>query len=129
MIQNFSQFLNESVDVKDIISDIKDICLELQDLGFIIKFNMKPNIAGDKISVYRKSHIVIRKFRNKIFDSNDILEVIERLRDYMEDNGYEMKVFPYDLIDEPEVNPGIVWINFIKKGDRDAFRSYTRHNI
>jgi hypothetical protein len=125
MVRNWTQFLNESNNIDDIISDIKDICLELQDKGFIVKFNMKPQM--NRISVHRKSHIVIRKFRNKFFDSNDILEVIERLRNYMEDNGYETKVFPYDLIDEPEVD--IVWINFNKKVDIDPYRSYTRHII
>ena len=78
---------------EDILQDLKDICLELKDIGFQIK-------TGRYVDVYKVSKNIdcIRIYKyDKVghydtFNYNTVKEYIDRIKDYMKMNGYATEV-------------------------------------
>lgn len=84
---------------KEIIQDIRDICLELQDNGFRVFTNQLGfNRLGNREGFY--PNIEIFKTRTSAhlssstitFEYKDIEEVVERLKDYMKQHRCIIKV-------------------------------------
>lgn len=72
---------------KEIIQDIKDICLELQDEGFRVFTNQLGfNSLGNREGFYPNIEIFTKA--NDNFKYTDIEDVVERLKDYMKSRGY-----------------------------------------
>lgn len=74
---------------QDIIQDIKDICLELKDMGFAVFTNQlgHNNLAGED-GFYPNLTI----FRNENFIFSEIEEVVNRIKDYMDRLGYKVEL-------------------------------------
>jgi hypothetical protein len=105
MIQNWIKFNEERDSKEEILENIKDILLELTDKGFIVNYNLSPDSipagwgttgrfghTGRPTHPLMKSHVCISKFRKDSFEINEIFEVIDRLKEYMKDNGYSTYV-------------------------------------
>lgn len=80
----------------DIINDLKDICLELSDQGFNIWVGSGYGLANPN---FGKLIILDISAPVQYYDSkqsriffNKSKEVVERLKDYMNQNGYKSKV-------------------------------------
>ena len=90
---------NKFLRVKNIIEDIKDICLEIQDKGFTFKIEPSNDIKmkvmslqGDTISDKGiPFYVEIEKFQGyrHIFKIGEVSDVIQRLIDYMNSNGFK----------------------------------------
>lgn len=90
---------------ENVKSELKDICLELQDDGFNIllreyEYKSKGTITSkydyliiDKLK-YAQSGKSLRNFIKK-----DVMEVIERIKDYLSSVGYNIYVDYYKLHD------------------------------
>jgi hypothetical protein len=78
--------------MKDIIYDIKDIAVELEDIGFTVKIEPSNDIQI-KIASFRTNKtpftIEVIKFNGFLrpFHINDIKEVFERIIDYVSTKG------------------------------------------
>jgi len=84
----------------DMISDLKDICLELSDSGFTIEFQHG----------YISSHLYISKPSGhsdlpingispnyyKAFDVKEIDEILKRIEEYLGDKWIDMILYPKD---------------------------------
>jgi hypothetical protein len=80
---------NEEIKMSDdeITTNIKDILLELTDVGFIVRTDLR-NIL--KMDLTKKPHIVIKKRKLGNFKFDEVSDVIDRLRDFMKINGIGM---------------------------------------
>lgn len=77
-LNSFNEKIRHASDhnMYDIMQDIKDICLELNDIGFVIKFVE----AG-----YTVIKFEIQKENYSSFSYDEVSEVMERIKDYMPD--------------------------------------------
>jgi hypothetical protein len=77
---------------EDYISDIKDICIELQDLGFNIIYELKlssaPNTGVSKIKIH------ISKYGSN-FNSKKTVDVVARLCQYSKLNDLNFRVYKH----------------------------------
>lgn len=75
---------------KNIQQDIIDICLELQDAGFTIVKAKNPlkEYNCHTFFIYRDAKHHLGEF----FKYDEVKEVVERLRDYMNQNGYKTEI-------------------------------------
>jgi hypothetical protein len=93
----------------DEISDIKDICLELEDKGYSIQFNTTPTTNGYYIVMIEK---ITEYPYNDGFVYNDVEEVVDRLQDYI-----GMKIMEISVLVDPKKETGYVqvikWIDLI----------------
>ncbi len=97
-IKQFESFEGESVD-----DTVKDICLELIDLGYEVNYNESPSKKkrGDKGGfeiIIRKQSITYDRGESdkkvtEIKIEGELKEVIERLRDYLGDNLVKMQIY------------------------------------
>ena len=74
------------------VQEIRDICLELNDIGFRTKANEIPSFRRDKIKI----KVTIDDFRKGYrspFNINDIKETLERIKDFMTDKGYSVEIY------------------------------------
>lgn len=94
---------------KDVLSDLKDICLELSDSGFQIDIDKKG--AADPCNPFDRpkySNVWIyltykeaRKRENRqegedysfTFTYKEIEEVVERIKDYIQSKGYQIEIY------------------------------------
>ena len=84
----------DSPERQDMINTINDICLDLQDEGFIV------DNYGSKSDIYDRYEsqieIIVHRENNSYFYYTEILEVFDRLIKYMRINKYEPRVFYYE---------------------------------
>lgn len=80
---NESQLSNAKVEAKDIVQNLKDICIELEDEGF------KIFLQG--INPHVEIHLGISK-GGEDFKYGEVSEVVERMKDYMKQEGYSAVV-------------------------------------
>jgi hypothetical protein len=71
---------NESLLSEDVKITIRDICLELKDLGFSINYS----------GLYDKRPSI--EINKEYFIYDEVDEIIERIKDYLNDIGYDVKV-------------------------------------
>lgn len=76
---------NEELQNQEIINDINDIFLELKDEGFIIRHNEEF------------TNFYIYKNGNKIFRTDEVTDVVERLKDYLSD-----RLKHHEVVIEPD---------------------------
>lgn len=93
-LKRIYEFVELSGLSKEILGDIKDICLELQDEGFSISKERYANNHGrsaniDCISIYKGKGYC----PGNTFNYNIVKEYIERIKDYMKMNGYLTEVY------------------------------------
>lgn len=105
----YLKYFNESILSKDIVSDLKDICLEIIDDGFKIDFwndsELEDDIENNRIkplnsySRFEDEQINENEFRMSInhthrdsFRYSEVSEVVERIKDFMSQRGYEVYV-------------------------------------
>ena len=85
--------LYENQNITEIIQDIDDICLELKDEGFtIIRHSSSFKGFLDK---ERESYLEIIKMIDEIeqpFEYEEVEDVVERLKDFMSQNGFKTEV-------------------------------------
>lgn len=91
-LKPYSRHYNESIISGDIKENLQDICLELQDIGFIININKNdlmypPLINAEHLIIHKPHHFDTFKW------TNEISEIIERVRDYMNTCGFHSKVY------------------------------------
>ena len=73
------------------VQEIRDICLELNDIGFRTDINEIPQIKKEI-----KIRVTIDDFRKGYrspFDIQDIKETLERIQDFMTERGYQVEIF------------------------------------
>jgi len=88
---NWSKHLNKKPELPDeVIQTIRDICLELNDMGFRVFTNQLGfNKLGKREGIYPNITI----FRNgNGFMFSEIEEVVNRLTDYMDKLGYKLEL-------------------------------------
>ena len=116
---------NESVHIIDTkpnetIDDLKDICMELQDEGFTIKFHDQPSNENRLIiskpvdenfhPVNRSSTITPFEQQLNLFDCSEVDEVIEWIKSYLGDrlkkiSMYAIKSYPcFDITKDVFIN-------------------------
>lgn len=84
-------YLHKNIQI--ILDDLHDICLELTDKGYIVTidtdFNMTkiPNI-----------HVHITHETHRLFLLDDVSEILDRMRDYMEERKYQVTGGPCSWI-------------------------------
>ncbi len=91
---------NKYLTVKNIVEDIKDICIELQDREFNVRVEPDNDIKIKVISLKSDEVFANRNFNfyvditkaGSIFNISEVSDVIERLVEYMESNGYKCKL-------------------------------------
>ncbi len=80
-----------------VIDDIKDICLELEDIGLDVeiessdRFNGQISISKNQIGDASQDDSL-----HEFFDYNEVSEVIERLKDYLGDRMISIMVASLD---------------------------------
>lgn len=104
--ENMKKAFNIRFD-KEVINDLKDICLELKDEGYNIKYTLTSSEKNhnmrkdpDYVDILQKNILQIskpRKIRNStsttsIIFFDEISEVIERIKEYMLSCGYKTTV-------------------------------------
>lgn len=83
-IKSFESLHNEK-SYNEICDDLSDICLELQDVGFIIRFTSMYKNGSTTASNYYGLSISISKSQ---FELSEIKETILRIVDYMKIEGH-----------------------------------------
>ncbi len=71
---------NESLE--ETLQDVRDILLELEDNGFVIKFSNMKQIAKPFVNVFK---ISIKSSKAMDFEYDDVKEALLRLSDYLDD--------------------------------------------
>lgn len=107
------QGINESSE-PEVIQELKDICLELEDMGLEIfvkkediaglerSFTKLFGISGDIIFIVVGSMGSLGLDDSKLDHNDEIREVIDRTRDYMKSEGYKSAVmFRVDIPGSP----------------------------
>lgn len=99
-MKHLKKFNESLLPDKDIMQDIKDICLELEDEGIKILTNYGEatnTIDGQRVSrrliylsLIARERIFTSKEEKKFFIKSK--ETVERLKDYMSQKGYKVKV-------------------------------------
>lgn len=86
--------LYENQNLNEIIQDIDDICLELKDKGFeIMKHsNGSKGFLQEKWVEYDLSIFKYKEDEFEPFEYEEVEEVVERLKDYMSQNGFQTDV-------------------------------------
>jgi hypothetical protein len=87
---------NESEDLLEVIQTIKDICLELDDYhGSTIDYNfgetdkfLSWKYKNTKSDTY--NYLIRIWYKSRFF--NEILEIVQRIEDYVKGLGYEIKI-------------------------------------
>lgn len=85
---------------EDILSDIKDICLELRDDGYIINLG---DIGPSKYNV----NIISNKYPGS-FEYKSISEVMERIKEYLGNKFISIEVIPYHT---PTQRRSLEWVS------------------
>ena len=91
---------------KNIREDLRDICLELNDIGIYTLFTF----VGHGNVVIKKSFLSDESFNYK-----DTEEVVERIKYFMSMNGYDSKVFKKK---DKSVLSKFNFINYMKDRDK-----------
>lgn len=84
----------------NIVEDIGDICLEIEDKGFFIKledclYRSRSSLTislPEDISLAIVSDGDYTFYRTKLYQYQEICDVVERLKDYMLQNGYSTRI-------------------------------------
>lgn len=83
----------------EVIQTIRDICLELNDMGFKVFTNQLGfNKLGKRegfypnITIFNNILFTRAEQRKDYFEFDEIKEVVDRLVDYMASNGYKVKI-------------------------------------
>lgn len=66
---------------EDIVSDLRDICLELEDIGFLFNFNQDSNENTIE-------YIIHKKDSTRFTFSDDVTEAVDRIYQYMRELGW-----------------------------------------
>ena len=83
----------DSPERKEIINTINDICLDLQDDGFIVR---NEGMDSDIYGRYERTiRIIIHKESQEYIPYKDISNTIERLINFMKSSGYYYHVYHY----------------------------------
>jgi hypothetical protein len=73
------------------VQEIRDICLELNDIGFTTDVSEIPQFKKEiKIKVTIED---LRNGHRTLFDIQDIKETLERIQDFIIERGYEVGIF------------------------------------
>lgn len=79
----YKKYLHDTEEIpSNIIEDLSDICLEIEDYGFIT--NLEDHDKYKDLNIIYKNH--------QQFPYQEVLDVVERIEDYMIQNGYSTKV-------------------------------------
>lgn len=87
------------------VQEIRDICLELNDIGFRTDINEIPQIKRE--IMIRVTIDDFRKGYRSPFDIKDIKETLERIKDFMTEKEYQVEIFvshKNNVYNDPEVN-------------------------
>lgn len=79
----------------DILQDLKDILLELTDVGFRIDINNNYP--------YPHKDILVFKPKNELFKYKEVMDVVERIKYFMKDKGYSIEVEKTNKDDNPYI--------------------------
>lgn len=74
------------------VQEIREICLELNDIGFRVQVDEIPQFKRGEIKI----KVTIDDFRNgyrSLFNINDIQETLQRIQDFMTESGYDVEIF------------------------------------
>lgn len=90
---NHLRRFNESIEKEEPeVQEIRDICLELNDIGFRTKADEIPSFKRGEIKI----KVTIDDFRKGYrspFNIYDIKETLERIQDFMTDKGYSVEIY------------------------------------
>lgn len=76
-----------------VVKDLKDICLELTDVGF------KIYIYDKSVSYFNTPHMVMTYHSSSNqFNLSEVQDVVNRISDYMDEKGYFINYTPHDKL-------------------------------
>lgn len=103
--------------------DIMDICLELTDIGFVVKVS-----RGSYPCISIRSKGIDDETDSNYFDYIDVKETVERLKRYL---GYKLKYIQVgnDVEDEDNINIETVWHDLNKELDGIMPNCWYLYNI
>lgn len=120
---NHLKYFNESILDKDIVRDLKDICLEIIEDGFNIDFindsDIDDDIENDELrSLDTYSHAEDEQVNEDSFSMHigskkdsfkydEVSEVVERIKDFMTMKGYQSKVTAMGEMEDGSLNYNI----------------------
>ncbi len=83
----------------EVIQTIRDICLDLNDLGFKVFTNQLGfNKLGKRegfypnITIFRDPLSTPDDQRKYYFEFDEVKEIVDRIKNYMTSNGYKVKI-------------------------------------
>jgi hypothetical protein len=74
------------------VQEIRDICLELSDIGFRVRVNELPQFKKGEIKIKVEIDDFRKGYRTP-FNINDIKETLERVKDFITERGYIVDVY------------------------------------
>lgn len=91
MIKKYLQYKEGLQSEEPEVETLRDICLEIEDIGFRVIVDEIPQFRGGEVKI----KVSIDQFRGyrRPFDIEKIKDVLLRIQDYMTDCGYRVEIY------------------------------------